>query len=306
MSLSITILEVGIMLLYAVPGFVLIKSKAVRPDSISAFAKLLMYVCQPCLSLYSFQKVSFSKDLSVNMLLFFILTLIIQVIIMAAFHFLLRKKYNDVRYRICNVAVCFGNCAFMGVPLVEAIMPDYPEAVIFSAMYALSMNVLGWTVASAIIARDSRYMKPAKIFLNPQVIVLPLAVFLYCTGYQFPDRFNDMITLMGKMTTPLCMIILGMRLATNTFKEVFGSPFQYMTVLVKQILMPLFALALVAMLPVDYDFKITMYILCACPVASVVLNFSEMIGCGQKTAANMTLLGTMMSVVTIPLMTLFI
>lgn len=306
MSLSITFIEVGIMLLYAVPGFMLIKTKAVKPDSISAFAKLLMYVCQPCLCLYSFQKVAFSKELSINMLLFFILTLVIQVIIMAVFHFLLRKKYDDVRYRVCNVAVCFGNCAFMGVPLVEAIMPDYPEAVIFSAMYGLSMNVLGWSVASAIIAKDRKYMRPAKIFLNPQVIVLPLAVFLYYTGHHLPDRLNDMVTLMGRMTTPLCMIILGMRLATNTFKEVFGSPMQYMTVFVKQILMPLFALALVALLPVEHDFKVTLYVLCACPVASVVLNFSEMIGCGQKTAANLTLLGTMLSVITIPIMTLFV
>jgi predicted permease len=44
----------------------------------------------------------------------------------------------------------------------------------------------------------------------------------------------------------------------------------------------------------------------ACPVASVVLNFSEMLGQGQKTAANLVLLGTGLSAITIPLMVLIL
>ena len=43
----ITLATVGIMLAYAVPGYILIKVKAVKADSISAFSKLLMYVCSP-------------------------------------------------------------------------------------------------------------------------------------------------------------------------------------------------------------------------------------------------------------------
>ena len=43
-----------------------------------------------------------------------------------------------------------------------------------------------------------------------------------------------------------------------------------------------------------------MVILCATPVASVVLNFAEMLGEGQENAANLVLLGTSLSVVSIP------
>jgi predicted permease len=44
----------------------------------------------------------------------------------------------------------------------------------------------------------------------------------------------------------------------------------------------------------------------ACPVASVVLNFAEMLGEGQETAANLMLLGTSLSVLTIPVMVLLV
>ena len=44
----------------------------------------------------------------------------------------------------------------------------------------------------------------------------------------------------------------------------------------------------------------------ACPAASVVLNFAEMLGEGQETAANLVLLSTMLSALTIPLMVLLV
>ena len=49
-----------------------------------------------------------------------------------------------------------------------------------------------------------------------------------------------------------------------------------------------------------------MFILCAAPVASVVLNFAEMLGEGQENAANLVLLGTVFSVATLPVMTLLL
>ena len=49
------------------------------------------------------------------------------------------------------------------------------------------------------------------------------------------------------------------------------------------------------------DVRTVMFIIGACPVASVVLNFAEMLGEGQEEAADVFLLGTIMSIVTMPL-----
>ena len=65
----ITLATVGIMLAYAVPGYILIKVRAVKADGISAFSKLLMYVCQPFLTLYSFNRAEFTPELGVNLLI---------------------------------------------------------------------------------------------------------------------------------------------------------------------------------------------------------------------------------------------
>lgn len=304
MSFFITLTSVAVMLFYAVPGYLFIKSKRVNPDAIPAFANVLMYLCSPCLAIYSFTHVEYTASLLKDIIILFFTSLILQIFILVFFFLIFRKKTDDIKYRVCIIATTLGNCSFMGVPLLEAVMPDYREALIMSVVYFLGMNLLGWTVVSAIITNDKKYISLKKAFLNPAFLSLIVALPLFFTNTRLPSEINTMVTLLGKMSTPMCMLIMGMRLATVELKSLFTDRLQYAAVFVKQIIMPLLGLLLISLFPVSTDMKRTMFILCATPVASVVLNFAEMLGEGQKTAANLVLLGTLSSLITIPLMML--
>ena len=102
------------------------------------------------------------------------------------------------------------------------------------------------------------------------------------------------------------MLIMGMRLACAPLKDVFTNPRQYLIALIKQVALPLIVMLILLPIPIEYNFKLTVYILFLCPVASVILTFAEMLGQGQKTAANMVLLSTSLSAITIPVMCLLI
>lgn len=301
-SFFTALITVGIMLCYAVPGFLLIKSKLVKSDSISAFAKLLMYVCSPMLVINSITSVKFSLALLWKMIFSFFFILIVLVSFLLIFSLIFKKKYDDPKYRIYTLCTSFSNCAFMGVPVLQALLPHYPEAITISAMFSLAMNILGWTVASFIITGDKRHMSVKKIFLNPAVIALFVALPLLIFGVDFPSQIDGMISLLAKMTSPLCMLIIGMRLACAPLKDVFTSPGQYLIALIKQIALPLLVLLILLPIPVEHNLKLTIYIMFICPVASVILSFAEMLGQGQKTAASMVLLSTSLSIITIPIM----
>lgn len=49
MNFGLTLTEVLLMFAYAVPGYLLVKSRLVGEKAIPGFAALLMYVLQPCL-----------------------------------------------------------------------------------------------------------------------------------------------------------------------------------------------------------------------------------------------------------------
>jgi len=302
MQFSLTAITVLMMLAYAVPGYILVKVKAIKPHSISAFAAVLLYVNQPCLSLYSFQKVIYSPKLALNMLAFFGLSALIQIFMLGVMYLIIRKKYDNPKYRVMTVATTFGNVGFLGVPLLEALIPQYPEAVTFSAVFIVSMNLISWTLGSAMLTGDKKYISVKKLFLNPPIITLCVALPLFFTRTVLPDPLLNAVTLLGKMTTPMCMLILGMRFATVSPKEVFTDGSIYITSAIKLVVFPFLGYLLTHFLPIDYSMKATMFILCCCPTASVVLNLSEIYNQGQKNAANIVLASTIFSMLTIPLL----
>lgn len=302
----ITLSCVGIMLLYAVPGYVGVRVKLIPETSIASFAAVLMYVCQPCLTISSLTAVQASSSLLAHMGIVFGMSLLLQVVVLGAGYLLLRKHREDVRYRVANVAAAFGNCSFMGVPLLQAIYPDRPEVAAFSIAFLLGMNLLGWTVGSALISGDRSYISLKKALINPAMLGVLFSLPFFLTSWRLSTMLADAIGLLGKMTTPLCMLIMGMRLATVKPRGLFCSGLQYVTVVFKQILYPLVGLVLVWFLPLERYVRESLFIMFCTPVASVVLNFAELLGEGQETAANTVLLGTTASIVTIPLLTLLV
>ncbi|MBQ9744749.1 MAG: AEC family transporter [Clostridia bacterium] len=306
MSFLVTLSAVAIMLIYAVPGFLLIKTKLVKGEHIPSFSKLLMFVCQPCITVYSFRQVAFSPESLKNIGICFALAMGLQLGMVLLYFILLKRKRRDIIWRIVNLASVLSNCAFLGIPILEALLPEHPEALAYSSVFGVAMTLIGWSVGMYIISLDTKYIKPKKILLNPGTIGFGVALIMYFFSIRLPVGMEDMLTLLGRMSTPLCMIIMGMRLATVRIKDVFCDARQYLAVILNQILFPLLAFGIMYLMPISVIIKQSVVILCACPVASMVQNYAELVGKGNDKAANMVLLGTMSSIITVPLICLIL
>lgn len=304
MEFTTTALNVLIMLAYAIPGFVFVKTRLIDQSHISSFAKVLLYVCSPALSIYSFNSVDFSVDLIIKLGLMLLLSFVLEIAVLCLVWLIFRKKNADPRYRVCVVASVLGNVGFFGVPLLEALLPDNPEAVAYSAVFIVGMNIISWTVGSMFLTGDKKYMSIKKIVLNPPVLALCFSLPLFILGIKLPETVESAVSVLGRMSTPLCMLILGMRLATVRAGELFKDKHAYISSVVKLIVFPLLGFLLVKVLPLDYGFKTSFFILSACPTASVVLNLSEVYGAGQKSAADAVLISTIICVITIPVLLL--
>ena len=306
-----TFLTVAIIMIYAIVGFCIIKFKLIKKESIPDFAKFLMYVCQPILIIYSFNKATYSNELGKTLLIALGLIVAIFAVFLTTFVLLFKNKYKEkIAYRIYTIATCFGNVGFLGVPILEAVFKEDPNALAtalaISSVFLVVMNEIGWTIGSLIISLDKKYVRLKMIFLNPSIIAIYVALPLFFLNVKVPDRLDGLVTILAKMTTPLCMVILGMRLAVTHWKIVFANYKTYIFIGIKQIIMPLVMLLFVFALPIDTPVKQALVILSSAPIASVVLNFSEMVGEGQEDAARLVLCGTILYILTMPLITLLV
>ncbi len=306
-TLLVALGAVGVLLLIAVPGFILKKKKMVGEDCMPSLSKILLYVCQPCLSIYTFKNATFSPEMLGNIGIFALLALIVQILMLGIAYLLFKSRIENPLYRIMTIACSLGNCAFFGIPILEALFPaEAPGLLIYTSVYAIIMNIIGWTLAAAIISQNLKYISARKVFLNPAMFSLLIAIPFFIFEIPLPETLDSMVSLIGRMATPISMLIMGMRLATMSFKQMFTTKQIYISLALKQFLMPLLALLMVAFLPLDGGLKAVLYIICCCPVASVVLNFSEILGEGQREAAAAVLLSTILSIVTLPIMTLLL
>lgn len=309
MTFLITLGAVAVLLLMALVGFLLAKGKVLSENATADISKILIFVSQPALAIYTFMSTEYSPSKLVDIGIFALLVLLIHVIIMGGSYFVLRKKCKDPIYRIMTIATTMSNCAFFGIPILEALYPGQSDdLIIYTVVYAVVMNIIGWTIGSAIISQNVKYISVKKLLTNPALIGAAVALVLFVTETPITEAETlfSIITATAKMSTPLSMMAMGIRLAGMSFKHVFGDYRIYLTIAVKQFVMPLVAFLIVWIFKIDVWLARSFFIISACPAASVVLNYSEIVGAGQREAASMVLLSTMLSIGTLPIMSLML
>lgn len=304
-SFTIAFSNVLLTLLYIIPGFLCRKTKVAKAEHLSTLSAILVYVCSPCMVVNSFMKTERSPHMIGQIMLFFIVSLAIQTVLTFILYGVFRKKFHDVKYRMLTVSFGLGNAGFFGIPIIEALLPNRPEVACFACVYIVGMNMLTFTIGAYCLTGDKKRMTLKKAFLNPPFISLIVALILYALNVQSVTQGNmlgNALELLSKTTTPLCMIILGIRLASVSFKKLFTRIYVYVICACKLLVFPFVCLAIVYFLPLDPVFKAAMFILGGTPCAAVMLNIAEMYDGETELAANCVLLSTLLCVFTIPLL----
>lgn len=308
MGFEIALSNVILTLLYILPGFLLCKLRKATTEHLSSMSAILVYVCAPCLIVNSFLQLDFTPIGFGYMALFFAVTFVLQALFMLATFLIFRKRYDNSKYRILTVGAVLGNVGFFGLPVVKALLPDNPEVMCYSAVYVVSMNILVFTVGVFCLTKEKKFISLKSAILNPSTISLLIALPLYFFGARkaLPEILLSGVSLLSTITTPLCMIILGIRLAAVPFKSLFTRPIIYITCACKLILFPLFCYFAVYFIPLEYSFKASILVLSAVPCAAVILSMAEIHQSETELAANCVLLSTLLCFITIPVLVLLL
>lgn len=308
MTFQIALSNVILTLLYILPGFLVCKFKKASAEHLSSMSGVLIYVCSPCMVLSCFLPLEFSWEHLRGMGVMFVVTLVLQGLFAGMIYLLIRKKSHEARFRLLSVACTLGNVGFFGLPVIRALFPDHPELLCYNVVNMITMNILIFTLAVFCLTGKKEYMSLRAAVCNPAIASFTVGFLIWITGANsyVPSLVTGGIDLVGKMTAPFCMIILGIRLATVPFKSLFAKPMVYLVCFGKLIAFPLFCFALMYFLPLDPLIKATVLILSATPGASVVFNLAEIYDSEADLSANCVLLTTLLCFLTIPLVTFLI
>ena len=316
--ISVFISIVSLVLL-AVPGFILTKTKLIPQKAESAFSTLVLYGCQPVLVFMGFQGTKFDANIGINVLYVMLITALVHLAMAGIMYLSIRNKDNSAKKRVIRYAGMFSNCGFMGLPFLQLIFQDSPylgEVTIYAAAVIAVFNIANWTLGVFFITEDKTKVSLTKIILNPTIIAVMLGLIVFYTvkvpfvdlttegtfAHNFVSKLMQTLTTIGNMVTPLSMTVIGMKLAGVSLKKLFLDGSAYLVSFFKLIIMSLVTMAIVYFLPVSTAVKYVTFFLLSMPCATSTALFSSIFGGDGDSAVVYVLLTSIISILTVPLM----
>ena len=314
------LITVFALVILAVPGFLLVKTKILSPKADAPLSALVLYGCQPVMVFMSFQKTSFTPEIATNMLIVAGLAFAAQLLMIGVVYLLIRNRGDKVKRNCVRFASVFSNCGYMGLPFLQALFSNSGslagEILIYGGIVIATFNLLMWSIGVFMITGDKKQMSIKKALLNPTVIGLILGIIVFLTVRTpfvelpapntdlslFVTKLMQSLNFVSETVTPLSMIVVGVKLASVNLKELFLDKWAYFACFNKLIVMSLLVMLLVAFLPVDATVKYAVFFCLSMPSATGTVMFAVNFGGDGKTASVIVLLSTIFSIITIPLM----
>lgn len=263
---------------------------------------LLLNVTTPALILSSVM--GDIADLSINEVGFVIFISVLIYLALPVIAFVLVKlmripKKQQGLYMFMTV---FGNIGFMGFPVMKAIFGN--EAVFYTSLFNMTFNIILFTIGIVIMnyGSENKIELNAKKLLSPAIIASLLALIIYFFKLDLPSVIVNTTTMVGDITTPIAMLLIGSTLASMPLKEVFNDFRIYPYTIIKQIVLPIIAYPLLSLIIADKFLLGITFIMVSMPVANSAVLFATEYGGDIKLAAKTVFITTLLSVVTIPVL----
>ena len=315
-------ITVFFLLVLAVPGFIFAKIKSFPKTASATLSMIVLYGCQPVLIITSFQGCAFDPKIALNMLIVAGITCVLHLIMFVLVKLLFYKWKTDDKVRIVKYLSVFSNCGFMGLPFLQSLFTEaslQAELVIYCAVVLAMFNVLCWTFGVYILTGDKKEISVKKVLLNPVIISVAISLVLFLTiqkplvelategtaGYKLLTKLMATLQFLSNMVTPLSMFVIGIRLANVDFKQLLTDKWAYVATATKLLLMGFLTMFCVAYLPIASTIKYTLFFLLAMPSATSSVMMSVQYGKDGDFASVGVVLSTICSIVTLPLLYLF-
>ena len=325
------VINVGILFLMMIPGILLKKCRLCQDGFGKGVSNLVLYIAQPALIFLAYLK-EFDKEVVKNCLVVLLLSVVAHCIFLLALLFY--KKTTEDRRRMLRFATIFSNAAFMGIPLITAVLGA--EYTIYASIYNITFNLFLWTLGVHIctagnVLDDGTVLKSQasvkKALLHPVTIAAALGIICFVLTKYIPVHefingdylrgngadiiYTDIIykplEAISNLVAPLSMLVLGLRIADIDFRGFFKDKHVYLFVLLRHIALP--AVVLLAMwglyligLPITKEVFKVIILMAAAPAASSATMFAEKYDCDAAYVSKIVALSTILSIVTMPIL----
>ena len=191
--------------------------------------------------------------------------------------------------------VTFPNCTFLGLPLCMALFGQ--TAVLYNCAALIAFNVLFFTVQLPMFTGGKRNLKAV---LTVPTLATALLLVMLALGLHWPAPVQTVVSSIGSMITPMSLIIIGVMLSENDLLAIFREKAVYLVMLLRNFLIPVAAMLLLCVIPLDSEAKLCILVYLSCPCATLTTIYSIQTDTRPQLCARAVLFSTIAFAASLP------
>lgn len=283
-----------------VVGFIARKTNVITDSVSKALSAIVIKVGQPFMIVGAMLGVEFSTERLKGGLLVLGFGILFHAIVAIVAYFAVFKFKILEERKIMEFSIIFGNCGFIGFPLIDAILGD--EGLFYAGFFLVSFNLFMWTWGIVVLARkrDDIKVSPKTMLLNYGTIPCAIGILLYVLEAPVPEFLQISVSYLGSLCTPISMLITGALIGTVSMKELLCDIKVYYTCFVKLIFVPCIVALLSSLFGLNTFYVLFMTIVFAMPTATATVMFAELYEIEKKRSAIICGMCSLLSMVTMP------
>ena len=214
---------------------------------------------------------------------------------------LITKNRDD--QGMIGFALMFANVGFIGYPIVTSIFG--PKAIFYAALLNMPNTFFIFTAGVMLVKGEYsiRQLNP-KVLFSPAMIAAFAAALIVALNLHTPDLIARPITMVGNITVPAALMVIGSSMARLPLKQIIGSWKVYVSSAVRLVVVPVSLYFLFRVCGVSDAINDINTVVIAMPVASFGTMFCMKYGRNPALMTEITFITTVASILTIPLITM--
>ena len=298
MDIMIIINKMIQLFIMIIVGFIIGKTKLFENQFNNQLTQLVLNITMPCLIMSSVMSSINNIQLALKDIL--ISTLFLVVILPIVAYICIKILPFHQHQELYLFMMMYPNVGFMGFPLMQAIFGE--KAILSTAIINLGFNLSLFTLGEYVMSysKNKHSNFSMKSLLTPGVISSIGAIIIYIMHIKFPSLFVQPITLIGNMTTPLAMMIIGMTLSQYHVQTIINDYKVYFFTLFIDLLLPMIFYPAFNIFINNQMIKGISLIILAMPVANGAVLFAKKYNQDELLATKTVFISTLLSILTIP------
>jgi hypothetical protein len=307
-------------------GSLVQKLRLLPPDTDMVLNQYVYYVAFPAIMLIALAQTPIDEILQWGFIAGYSLAMLITYLLVILVSYITNKGRADLAaLRALNST--FGNTAFIGIPLLSMLFPGEQTALTAAAIASL-LSVIVFALVLVVIelyqeksSGKQEYKQSPLVIValslikNPVVIGSAIGVLLSALKFELFEPISIMLRQIGMTSSPCALFAIGMVLAKasgsqesyNEKSSVLNQIAELSWINVaKLFIQPALAYILLSAFGIEGDYFVMGVLLASLPTAASVYLLAERYQIKVMISAQAIMLGTVLSIVTLPLIERFL